>query len=212
MRRNKLAQKMAISRQIAAVVDDDWSRRRGDVLAALRLARLIAFDLNDQFIAGLAGFEREADARRFLDEMRLRFEEFGLSRHPEKTRLIEFGRYAAQNRKRRGLGKSETFNFLGFTHVCARTRQGGFMLNCKSRSDRLRAKLKQVKKELGRRMHHAIPKQGEWLCRVVSGFFQYHAVPTNGGALSTFRNHVLDIWRRVLRRRSQKDGTAWRRW
>ena len=86
MRRNKLAQKMAISRQIAAVVDDDWSRRRGDVLAALRLARLIAFDLNDQFIAGLAGFEREADARRFLDEMRLRFEEFGLSRHPEKTR------------------------------------------------------------------------------------------------------------------------------
>ena len=159
----------------------------------------------------IVGFEREADARRFLDEMRLRFEEFGLSLHPEKTRLIEFGRFAAKNRKRRGLGRPETFNFLGFTHICARARQGGFLLKRKSRGDRVRAKLRQVKEELERRMHLAIPKQGEWLCRVVSGFFQYHAVPTNGGALSMFRYHVLDIWRRALRRRSQKDRTTWLR-
>ena len=180
---------------------DRWRRRaaQGDMIIVRYADDLIA------------GFERETDARRFLDEMRLRFEEFGLSLHPEKTRLIEFGRFAAQNRRQCGLGKPETFNFLGFTHICARARQGGFLLRRKSRSDRMRTKLKQVKEELGRRMHLAIPKQGEWLCRVVSGYFQYHAVPTNGAALATFRNHVLDLWRRALRRRSQKDGTTWLR-
>ena len=159
----------------------------------------------------VVGFEREADAHRFLDDLRRRFAEFGLSLHPEKTRLIEFGRYAAQNRARRGQGKPETFDFLGFTHICARSRQGRFLLKRKSRSDRMRAKLREIKEELGQRRHHAIPKQGEWLCKVVTGFFQYHAVPTNVGALSAFRDHVVDIWRRALRRRSQKDGTTWDR-
>jgi len=180
---------------------DRWRRReaQGDMIVVRYADDLVV------------GFEHEADACRFLDAMRLRFEEFGLSLHPEKTRLIEFGRFAAQNRERRGLTKPETFSFLGFTHICAKSRRGGFLLKRKSRGDRVRAKLKQIKEELGRRMHHAIPRQGEWLCRVVTGFFQYHAVPTNGDALSAFRYNVLDIWRRALRRRSQKDGTTWLR-
>src|SRR5215471_15375998 len=125
----------------------------------------------------VAGFEREGDARRFLDAMRTRFEEFALSLHPEKTRLIEFGRYAATNREGRGLGKPETFAFLGFTFICSKTRRGYFFLKRKTRRDRLRAKVQEVKEELRRRMHHAIPEQGEWLKQVVDGFFNYYAVP-----------------------------------
>jgi len=159
----------------------------------------------------VAGFEHEADASRFLDALRTRFEEFALSLHPDKTRIIEFGRHAAANRERRGLGKPETFNFLGFTHICGRSHKGGFLLKRKSRRDRTRAKLKEVKKELRRRMHQAIPDQGRWLGQIVRGFFAYHAVPTNGQAIAAFRYHVLDLWRRTLQRRSQTDGTTWQR-
>lgn len=159
----------------------------------------------------VAGFEHEADARRFLDAMRARFEEFALSLHPDKTRLIEFGRHAAANRERRGLGKPETFDFLGFTLICGKSRAGKFLVKRKSRRDRMQAKLKEIKDVLRRRMHHAIPEQGGWLRQVVSGFFNYHAVPTNSEALVAFRHHVTDLWRRTLRRRGQIHRMTWQR-
>jgi RNA-directed DNA polymerase len=157
------------------------------------------------------GFEYEADARRFLEAMRERLAAFSLSLHPEKTRLIEFGRYAVANRKRRGLSKPETFNFLGFTFICGKSRNGGFQLNRKSRGDRVRAKLKGIKEGLRKRMHQPLPRQGKWLGQVVAGWFNYHAVPTNSRALGAFRYHVVELWRRALRRRSQKDLTTWKR-
>lgn len=162
----------------------------------------------DDFIVG---FEHESDARRFLDEMRKRLEEFALSLHPDKTRLIEFGRFAAANRAQRGLGKPETFSFLGFTFICGKSRRGKFLVKRKSRRDRMRAKLQAIKQELRRRMHQPIPAQGQWLAQVVRGYFNYHAVPTNSRAIAAFRHHVIDLWRRTLRRRSQKDRLTWER-
>jgi RNA-directed DNA polymerase len=159
----------------------------------------------------VAGFEQEADARRFLDAMRARFEEFALSLHPDKTRLIEFGRHAATRRAQRGLGKPETFNFLGFTLICGKSRQGRFLLKRRTRRDRMRTKLQEIKGELRRRMHQPIPEQGQWLKQVVTGFFAYHAVPTNFPALGAFRLHTIRLWRRALRRRSQKDRVTWQR-
>jgi RNA-directed DNA polymerase len=159
----------------------------------------------------IVGFQHETDARRFLDAMSGRLKEFSLSLHPEKTRLIEFGRDAAANRKGLGLGKPETFNFLGFTFMCGNTRQGKFQIKRKTRRDRMRAKLEEIKRELRRRMHQPIPVQGKWLAQVVMGYFRYHAVPTNGRALTAFRLQVTILWRRALRRRSQKDRTAWNR-
>src|SRR5271166_6542681 len=159
----------------------------------------------------VAGFEHEDDARRFLDAMRVRLEAFALSLHPDKTRLIEFGRHAAVRRERRGLGKPETFNFLGFTFICGQSRQGRFLLHRKSRGDRMRAKLQEVHEELRRRRHQAIPLQGEWLRSVVSGYFNYHAVPTNSRALTVFHYHIRLLWLRTLQRRSQSDGSTWQR-
>src|SRR5271165_2543456 len=159
----------------------------------------------------VVGFEHEADAHRFLDMMRARLEEFALTLHPEKTRLIEFGRQAAVRREKRGEGRPETFNFLGFTLICGKSRRGKYLLWRKSRRDRLQAKLLAVKEELRRRMHQPIPRQGEWLRGVVSGWFAYHAVPTNTRALQTFRDCVIRLWRRALRRRGQRDRTTWER-
>ena len=159
----------------------------------------------------VAGFEHEDDARRFLDAMRERFDAFALALHPEKTRLIEFGRHAAARRARSGFGRPETFTFLGFTYICGRSRRGHFQLQRKTRRDRQRAKLQEIKEELRRRMHQPIPLQGSWLKQVVTGHFAYYAVPTNARALSAFRHHVTDLWRRTLRRRSQKDGFTWAR-
>jgi RNA-directed DNA polymerase len=159
----------------------------------------------------VVGFEHESDARRFWDAMRKRLEEFSLSLHPDKTRLIEFGRFAAARRAQRGLGKPETFNFLGFVFISGRSRQGKFQLKRKSRRDRLRAKLSEIKEELRRRMHQAIPEQGRWLAQVIRGYFAYHAVPTNFPALSAFRHHIRRLWLRTLRRRSQKDCFTWER-
>jgi retron-type reverse transcriptase len=159
----------------------------------------------------IVGFQHESDARRFLDEMRERLKKFALTLHPEKTRFIEFGRFAAERRKRRGLGKPETFNFLGFTFICGKTRAEKFQIKRRTRRDRMRAKLKTIKEEMWRRMHQPIPAQGEWLARVVRGYFNYHAVPTNAHALHVFRHHVTDLWRRTLRRRSQKDRMTWDR-
>jgi RNA-directed DNA polymerase len=159
----------------------------------------------------VVGFQQGGGARRFLDAMRGRLGEFQLSLHPDKTRLIEFGRFAATDRRLRGLGKPETFAFLGFTFICGLSRDGKFQLQRKTRRDRVRAKLKDIKEELRRRMHHPIPEQGKWLRQVVTGHFNYYAVPTNSRALSAFRHCVTDHWRRTLRRRSQKDGFTWER-
>ena len=159
----------------------------------------------------VVGFEHEAEAKRFLVDLQQRMDKFALSLHPDKTRLIEFGRFAAQNRARRGLGKPETFNFLGFTHISGRSRQGGFQLKRKTRRDRLRAKLREIKEALRRRMHDSIPAQGKWLAQVVRGYFNYHAVPTNAKSLVAFRHHVTDLWRRTLKRRGQRDRTTWAR-
>ena len=157
------------------------------------------------------GFELETDARRFLDAMRERLAAFALTLHPDKTRLIEFGRFAAANRERRGLSKPETFKFLGFIFICGKSRKGGFLLKRKSRGDRMRAKLKEIKEGLRKRMHEPPSRQGQWLGQVVQGWFNYHAVPTNIRVLSAFRFNVVDLWRRSLRRRSQKDVTTWER-
>ena len=178
-----------------------WRRRKatGDMII-VRYA--------DDFIVG---FQHHVVARCFLDEMRERLREFALSLHPEKTRLIEFGRFAAERRKRLGLGKPETFDFMGFTLTCGKTRAGKFQLRRRSRRDRMKAKLQMIKDELRQRMHQPIPTQGRWLERVVRGYFNYHAVPTNARALDAFRHHVTDLWRRTLRRRSQKDRMTWER-
>jgi hypothetical protein len=159
----------------------------------------------------VVGFEHETDARRFWEAMRERLREFSLTLHPEKTRLIEFGRHAATNRKQCGLGKPETFSFLGFTFISGKSRRGNFLIHRKTRRDRMRVKLKEVKNELRRRMHSPIPEQGQWLRQVVRGYFAYHAVPTNSRALQAFRVHVVDLWRQSLKRRSQRDKTAWTR-
>jgi len=159
----------------------------------------------------IVGFEREDDARRFLDAMRARLEEFALSLHPDKTRLIEFGRVAAANRKKRGLGRPETFDFLGFTFICGKSRRGQFQLQRKTRGDRMSKKLQDIKVELRRRMHWPISEQGKWLRQIVAGHFAYFAVPTNIRALTTFRYQVIGLWRRWLRRRSQKDDATWER-
>ena len=169
---------------------------------------LIIVRYADDFIVG---FQHESDARRFLDALRQRLEEFALTLHPEKTRLIEFGRFAAETRKRRGLGKPETFNFLGFTFICGKSRRGKFLVKRRSRRDRMRAKLKEIKQALRRRMHQPIPGQGKWLGQVVSGYFNYHAVPTNSRALAAFRDAVTLIWRRTLSRRSQRGTLSWKR-
>ena len=159
----------------------------------------------------VAGFEHEGEAKRFLVEVRQRMEKFALSLHPDKTRLIEFGRYAAERRAKRGLGKPETFNFLGFTHIAGRTQKGRFLLIRKTRRDRMRVKLRAIKEELRQRMHDSIPEQGKWLRQVVRGYFAYHAVPTNIRSLAAFRHFVGRLWLQTLRRRSQKDRFAWDR-
>jgi group II intron reverse transcriptase/maturase len=159
----------------------------------------------------VAGFEHETDARRFLDAIRVRFQEFALSLHPDKTRLIEFGRHAASKRKRDGRGKPETFNFLGFTFICGTSRQGVFQLKRKSRRDRTMTKLHEIKVGLRLRLHESIPEQGRWLRPIVTGYFAYHAVPTNHRTLVCFRHHVQELWRRTLRRRSQTSSMTWDR-
>ena len=160
----------------------------------------------DDFIIG---FEHEAEARRFLELLRERMGKFALALHPEKTRLLEFGRHAAANRRQRGLGKPETFNFLGFTFICGTSRRGGFLIKRKTRRDRMRAKLQAIKQEMRRRMHQPIREQGKWLKQVVAGYFQYHAVPTNSHALVQFRDEVAIRWRQLLHRRSQKADKPW---
>lgn len=178
-----------------------WRRRETE-------GELIIVRYADDFIVG---FEHEADARRFLDELRERLRKFALSLHPDKTRLIEFGRQATRRRAQRGLGKPETFEFLGFTFICGKSRRGKFLIHRKTRRDRMRAKLKEVKQALRRRMHQPVPQQGKWLGQVLTGYFGYFAVPTNHRALTMFRDEISKRWRRVLNRRSQQQAVTWER-
>ena len=157
----------------------------------------------DDFVVG---FQYKDDAERFHSELRGRLGKFNLSLNEEKTRLIEFGRFADTNRRGRGGGKAETFDFLGFTHICGKTRLGKFCVLRKTMAKKKRAKLAALTKELRRRMHRPIRETGPWLCSVLLGHYQYYGVPRNGRALSTFRHHVLMLWRRMLRRRSQKNN------
>jgi len=156
------------------------------------------------------GFQHRGDAERFLQDWRDRLQKFGLELHPDKTRLIEFGRFAAASRKQRGEGKPETFNFLGFTHICGKTwRSGKFLVVRKTIRKRLLAKLKQVKEELWMHMHQPLAKVGKWLRSVVQGYFNYHAVPGNLASLRSFRLEVSKRWLRVIQRRSQKSRITW---
>jgi RNA-directed DNA polymerase len=180
---------------------DHWRRHHAD-------GDVIIVRFADDFIVG---FQYEEDARRFLDELRERFARFGLELHPDKTRLIEFGRRAAIDRRRRGLGKPETFDFLGFTHICARARSGRFWVRRITIAKRMRAKLAEVKTQLRRRMHDPIPVQGRWLTQVLQGHVAYYAVPGNSNAVSAFRYQVSLHWRRTLRRRSQRGRITWAR-
>jgi RNA-directed DNA polymerase len=163
----------------------------------------------DDFVVG---FEYREDAERFWADLRDRLAEFSLELNAEKTRLIEFGRHAARDRKGRGLGKPETFRFLGFTHVCEKTRKSGrFKLKRITDSKRMRAKLRALKGEIERRRHQPIPEQGRWLARVLRGHCNYYAVPDNGEALNAFRKGLIWHWLRSLRRRSQRNKMTWER-
>ncbi len=180
----------------------DWWRRHhahGDVIV-VRFA--------DDFIVG---FEHRDDAERFLVELRERFAKFGLELHPDKTRLIEFGRHAARDRAARAVGKPETFDFLGFTHICARSKSGRFWVRRVTISKRMRAKLREVNDQLKRRRHEPIPVQGRWLASVVRGHRAYYAVPGNTEAIKTFRTQVTRHWYKALRRRSQRTRINWTR-
>ena len=157
------------------------------------------------------GFQSQTEADRFLEDFRERLGKFGLELHPDKTRRIEFGRYAELNRKRRGEGKPETFDFLGFTHISGKTRKGAFTVRRKTIGKRLRAKLQEIKQQLRRRMHDPVAQTGEWLRSVVQGYFNYHAVPRNLDSLEAFRERVTRLWRRTLRRRGQKRPPNWTR-
>jgi group II intron reverse transcriptase/maturase len=178
-----------------------WRKRhaRGDMII-VRFA--------DDFITG---FQYQDDAERFLADLRGRLAEFSLELHPDKTRLIEFGRLAARRRAARGEGKPETFRFLGFTHICETTPAGRFWIRRKTDRKRLAAKLKQVKAEIMSRRHLPVPEQGRWLASVITGHQAYYGVPGNFQAVYAFRTHVTRHWYRALRRRGQKNRLTWAR-
>lgn len=178
-----------------------WRRKRarGDVIV-VRFADDIVL-----------GFQVKSDAEQFRAELTERFRKFAPELHPEKTRLLEFGPFAVASRKRRGEGKPETFNFLGFTHSCSETKGGRFTARRRTIRKRMQAKLREVKTELRRRMHDPIPEVGTWLRSVVLGHLRYYGVPMNGPALYTFRSQVGWLWHRVLSRRSQRGRVCWDR-
>jgi RNA-directed DNA polymerase len=179
-----------------------WRRKRahGDVVV-VRFADDIVL-----------GFQVQSDAERFWAELKERFQKFALELHPDKTRLLEFGPFAVRNRKGRGEGKPETFNFLGFTHICGKKRSNGrFTVLRQTIRKRLQAKLGEVKTELRRRRHDPIPKVGQWLRTVVSGHFRYYGVPMNMPALAIFRFQVGWLWQRTLSRRGQNGRVQWDR-
>lgn len=216
----------------AGVSDDgEWSRTtvgtpQGAVISPFLANVFLHFVLDlwvnnwrEQHVAGdvivvryaddfVMGFQHRSDAERCLRELRERLKKFGLELHPDKTRLIEFGRFAAERRSRRGQGKPETFSFLGFTHYCGTTRNGRFTIKRKSLAKRMRAKLAEIKTQLRRMMHASVSEVGKWLRSVVQGWYNYHAVPGNGPCLDQFRTQISRHWLDTLRRRSQT-GRHW---
>ena len=160
----------------------------------------------------IVGFQHRHDADRFLNDLKDRLAKFALSLHPEKTRLIEFGRYAAERRADRGKGKPETFDFLGFTHYCSTKKDSAdFQLGRKTQRKRMKAKLREIKETLRQHRHKPIDEQGRWLATVIKGYFAYFAVPTNTYLLSAFRYHISMKWFQSLRRRSQRHRLTWKR-
>ena len=157
------------------------------------------------------GFQYQTEADRFLEDFRERLRKFGLELHPDKTRRIEFGRFAEQNRERRGEGKPETFDFLGLTHISGKDRNGNFAVRRKTIRKRMRSKLQDIKQQLRSRMHDPVAQTGEWLKSVVQGYFNYHAVPGNIDSLNVFRERVTRLWRSSLLRRSQRHHLKWDR-
>ena len=180
---------------------DCWSRlhAHGDMII-VRYA--------DDFVVG---FQSRSDAERFRAELDERFRKFNLELHPDKTRVIEFGRFAVERRHKRGEGKPETFNFLGFTHACGKDRRGWFVVLRQTMVKRMRAKLKELKGLLRRRMHWPVVEVGRWLRAVVQGHYQYYGVPRNTPALKAFREGVTWLWHRTLCRRSQRGRVPWER-
>jgi hypothetical protein len=162
----------------------------------------------DDFVVG---FEHRPEAERFLADLRVRFAQFGLTLPPDKTRLIEFGRHAGRNRRDRGDGKPETFNFLGFTHSCGKTRKGGFTVLRQTRRRRWQATLREIGIELRRRLHDPIPEQGAYLRSVIVGHTRYYGVPRHGPSLTSFHAALGRLWRRTLMRRSQTAFVSWER-
>jgi RNA-directed DNA polymerase len=160
----------------------------------------------------IVGFEHRREAERFLADLKARLARFGLALHPDKTRLIEFGRSAIADRHARGLGKPETFDFLGFTHYCATRRSGsGFVLGRKPVAKRMRVKLREIKKQLMAIRHEGTERQGRWLSQVLRGWMAYYAVPMSGSAISAFRHHMIERWHSALMRRSQRRRLTWTR-
>ncbi len=159
----------------------------------------------------IVGFQHQSDAERFRTELAERFRKFRLELHPDKTRLLEFGAFAAESRRKRGQGKPETFDFLGFTHICGKKRNGRYTVLRQTMRKRLQAKLSEVKTDLRRRRHDPIPAVGGWLRSVVNGHLRYYGVPMNGPALVAFRDGVSRHWHRALAHRSHKGRLTWAR-
>lgn len=187
-------------------VFDLWVQRWRNTQAR---GEVIVVRYADDFIVG---FQHKEEAERFMEDLRERFAKFGLELHSEKTRLIEFGPWAAENRRRKGQGKPQTFQFLGFTHICGRKRSNGyFTVYRQSMRKRLQAKLAEVKAELRRRMCRPVPEVGHWLSTVLTGHYRYYGVPMNARALWLFRDRLGWLWRRSLSRRSQRGRMPWQR-
>jgi RNA-directed DNA polymerase len=157
------------------------------------------------------GFQHRQEAMGFLEELKSRFRKFNLEVNTEKTALIEFGRYAMERRKEREKGKPDTFDFLGFTHICGKSRKGKFTVLRKTSAKKLRNKLAELKQTMRERLHWSIPDQGHWLSSVIVGHCRYYGVPWNGKSLTRFREEIIRMWCRSLRRRSQRHRITWER-
>jgi RNA-directed DNA polymerase len=180
---------------------EQWRRRQG-------AGDIIVVRFCDDFVVG---FQHRQDAEKFLKDLQGRFSKFKLELHEDKTRLIEFGRFAEQNRKDQGKGKPETFDFLGFTHICGKTRKGKYMVLRHTIAKRMRAKLLELKGELRRRLHYPVPVVGKWLRMVLLGHYRYYGVPNNSRKIESIRYHLSQLWLKTLRRRSQKHRLNWER-